>query len=156
MNFEDINWSDPNSPISVNFTVREALWLPSWGVYHTPSDAEKQNIFDMANKMEQVRSALGDHPINVNCWIRPTCVQCDSAKFQGRNYNAAVGGAPLSAHIAGKAVDFTVSTVTCDDARYMLTSDLETINLRMEKKPGSGWIHLGNDWAPGKTRYFIP
>lgn len=151
-----IDWNDKNAKITENFTVHEATWLPSWGVYHNPTDQEKQNIIDIAQKMEQVREYLGNKSINVNCWIRPNNVNCDSPRYWGKNYNKAIGGADLSAHILGKAVDFTVSSISCDEVRYLLQDQLEKLNLRMEKKPGSMWIHLGNDWEPKKTRYFIP
>lgn len=151
-----IDWNDKKAKISPNFTVHEALWLPSWGVYHTPNDQEKENILKMAAKMEQVREFLGDKSININCWIRPLSVNCDNKRYWGKNYNRMVGGAEASAHINGNAVDFTVSSITCDEVRHLLQDQLELLNLRMEKKPGSLWVHVGNDWEPRKTRYFIP
>lgn len=151
-----IDWNDKTAKITLNFTVHEATYLPSWGVHHIPNEEEKKNIIEMAQKMEQVREYLGDKSINVNCWIRPNMVNCENPRYWGKNYNKAIGGADLSAHLTGKAVDFTVSSISCDEVRYLLQDQLEKLNLRMEKKPASMWIHLGNDWEPRKQRYFIP
>lgn len=147
---------DYKSKITEHLTWGEALLLPSWQTYHQPSDAEQQNIIILAHKLEMVRDYLGGLSLNVLCWIRPTYVNAPGNPGNGRNYNAYVMGAPHSAHIKGLACDFTISTMTCDEVRYHLAPKLEEFDLRMEKKPGSGWVHLGSDWELGKTRYFLP
>lgn len=151
-----INWEDPKCKISKHFTVHEALWLPSWQVYHIPSEEEKANIIKTAEKMELVREFF-DKPVNVNCWIRPRSVNCpDKKAYHGRNYNAFVGGAPGSAHAEGLAVDFTVSTVTASDAKDMLKDQLEIWDIRMENITGN-WIHIDlRKPAPGGKRFFRP
>lgn len=58
------------------------------------------NIINMAKRMEEVRSRLGDRPIVVTSWYRPPRV------------NAAVGGVPNSTHLRGYAVDFIVRGLT--------------------------------------------
>jgi Peptidase M15 len=153
-----LDWSNPESPISAHFTVHDALFLPSWGVYHIPSDQEKANILDLASRLEMVREYLEGNPINVNCWIRPTSVNCDNPRFNGKSYNQAIGGAQNSAHISGMACDFTISRMTCDDVRHLLEDQLEAFGLRMEKKPGSNWVHLDSRQPsyPNGNRYFIP
>lgn len=154
MSITDINWDDPTALVTPNFTVKETCWLPSWGVLHKPNDVEKQNILDMAQKMEKVREYLGNNSININCWIRPTSVNCDNKQYAGKNYNLFIGGAPGSAHLSGKACDFTVSKITVDEVKSLLKDKLEEFDLRMEKN-SKGWVHLGNDYLPGRTRYFL-
>lgn len=157
MDPNSIDWSNPASQISDHFTVKEATYLPSWGVYHSPSDQEKANILIAADMMEKIREYLGEKPINVNCWIRPLSVNCDSPRYMGRNYNQFVGGAQNSAHLVGLAVDFTVSTMTCNDVRYLLESQLEEFQMRMERKPDSSWVHADmRQPLPGHSRYFVP
>jgi Peptidase M15 len=152
-----IDWANPKSQISDHFTVHEATWLPTWGIYHIPSDSEKDNVLQTADKMESIRTFLGDNPVNVTCWMRPTSVNCPGNKMDGRNYNQLVGGALNSAHIVGLAVDFTVSTITCDDVKFHLVSELENFQIRMEKRPGSNWTHIDlRQPLPGHSRYFIP
>lgn len=153
-----LDWSNPESQISAHFTVHDATYLPSWGVYHTPSDQEKENILALAAKLELVRAYLGNNDVNVNCWIRPTIVVCENPRYNGKNYNQLIGGAQNSAHISGMACDFTVSRITCDDARFLLEDQLDILQMRMEKKPGSSWVHLDirQPAYPDGRRYFTP
>lgn len=151
-----IDWSDPTSKISEHFTVHDALWLPSWQVMHVPSEAEKANILAMAEKMELIRAFL-EKPINVHCWIRPTNATVPGTKWDKKNYNSFVGGAPGSAHIDGNAVDWNPSAMVCGDAKALLLPKLEEFQIRMENNDGGNWVH--NDRrqpAPKKSRFFRP
>src|SRR6185436_9771940 len=47
-----IDWADPACQISKHFKVKEALLLPSWSAYHSPSDQEKLAIKGIADKVE--------------------------------------------------------------------------------------------------------
>lgn len=151
-----INWNDPKSKISKYFTVKEALYLPSWDVMHIPSEAEKANIIRTAEKMDLIREYL-DKPVNVNVWIRPAQVNCPTnLRYHGKNYNAAIGGAPKSAHVEGLAVDFRVSTITAMDVRFLLKDKLEDFNIRMEDHNGN-WTHIDLREVPkGGKRFFKP
>ena len=147
---------DLESKISKHFTWKEALLLPSWGVYHNPTQEEVNNIIKMAKKMDAVRDLIGK-PIKIHCWIRPVVANCPGSPHHGENYNAAAGStATRSAHIMGKAVDWSCGD-NCDDVRDILEPNLEMWGLRMERKPGSNWVHLDcADVPPGGHRYFIP
>lgn len=150
------DWTNPSDKISNHFTVREALLLPSWGVLHVPSDDEKANILEMAAIMDIVRDRLGK-PMKVHCWIRPTAANCPGSSHDGENYNLAAGStAPKSAHIIGKAVDWDNGD-DCDDVRSTLEPMLEELELRMEDRPQSNWVHLDcQALAPGGHRFFKP
>lgn len=159
-----IDWTDMKAKISQYFTVHEALWLSSWGIYHTPSDAEKVEILHIAEIMDKIRAQFGQ--VNVHCWIRPTSVNCPGSQYHGQNYNAAVGStATMSAHIFGKAVDFDVVpagsnydalTKSCDAVRDGLKPQLDALDIRLEWNPHSPWIHV--DCSPvsysGGSRLF--
>lgn len=148
-----IDWSNPLFKVSNHFTVKETLWLPQWKVMHIPSDEEKQNIISHAANMDKVRDFLGS-PIIVHCWIRPVLNNPNSYQ-NGQDYNELVGGAKNSAHRMGMATDYHVVGLDCDTVRSMLEPKLEEFNLRMEKAPGTNWVH--NDSAPViNSRYFIP
>lgn len=147
-----INWSDPTCKISEYFAVKEACWLPSWKVLHSPSFCEQANIVKMANIMDRVR-VFFDKPVNVHCWIRPIA-NCADSECHGNNYNAFVGGAANSWHKYGLAVDFDVVGMNCDEVRRKLLPKLEELNIRMEANEGSPWVHIDCGAVNGADRYF--
>jgi hypothetical protein len=148
-----IDWTNPTAKISKHFTVKEACWLPSWQVIHSPSEEEKANILKQAVKMDLIRDFLGV-PLNVHCWIRPI-LNCPGHEHNGQDYNALVKGARNSAHKVGLATDYDAKELNCDDVRAKLEPKLEEWQIRMEKMPGSKWVH--NDCAAVVVyRYFNP
>jgi hypothetical protein len=173
------DWSNPQSKISEFFIVKEALFLPSWGVMHNPTDEEKANIIKMAEAMDKIRRLLNT-PISVSCWIRPSKVELgqnqsdwdkiksqmknwdnlsDSKKkaFEARDYNAFVGGAKASAHLSGMAVDFVAKGMSCDEVRAKLLNKLEEFQIRVEDLPKSNWVHADIKVPPpGGKRFFKP
>lgn len=150
-----VDWSDKRSKISKYFTVREACWLPSWGILHRPNAVEKQKILEIAAKMDLIRELLGK-AIAVHCWIRPNSVNHPGSVFHKKDYNGKVNGAYASGHISGGAVDWSCS-MNCDDVRLLLEPKLEELGIRMEAAPGTNWIHV--DTKPvikNGSRYFRP
>ncbi len=162
-----INWFNPAEKISKYFTVREALWLPSWSAIHQPSEAEKAEILKTAQVMDKVREFIGK-PITVHCWLRPGKLVCPAfdpktvkpdtpakvAALAALDYNAYVGGATSSSHKTGKAVDWDCGE-DCDETRKKLLPKLAELGLRMEDLPGSSWVH--NDTSPpNPNRFFKP
>jgi hypothetical protein len=156
-----IDWSNPQCPISTHFTVHEALWLPSWGRHATVADglndAVKANLVSLFAKMDVVRNFI-NKPIRVHVAYRPP------------KYNAlpSIGGAKHSAHMAldnCAAVDWSADmdgdgldgSKDCDYLRSILLPMLPAWNMRMEKRPGSNWVHLDDKpLLPGGNRYFLP
>lgn len=151
----DINWQDPKCKISPHFTVKDATYLPSWDIYHKPSEEEKEAILKTAAKMELIREYI-DKPIFINCWIRPEYVNCPGSTYHGRSYNAFIGGAPKSAHRFGLAVDFHVAALTASDARSLLMPKLEEFGIRMENLDRASWVHIDLNPPVNKNRYFKP
>ena len=68
-------------------------------------------IRNIAERMETVRTQLGNRPIVVTSWYRP-----DSPI----DINAAVGGVPGSRHTKGDAIDFVVSGMSAREAQATL------------------------------------
>lgn len=143
----DIDWTDGSVKVSSHFSVKECLWLPSWGRMANESDGLndeiKNNLIELCSKMDEVRNFL-DAPIKVHCTFRPVA------------YNKQIGGALHSQHSVGCAMDFDVGG-DCDDIRAILEPMLEQWGMRMEKNIGGNWIHLDiGNIPPGGHRYFIP
>jgi len=143
-----VNWSNPNDKLSVFFTVKEALFLPSWNRMATSKDGlgptQQDNLVKLFRIMDQVRNLFG----------KPVIVH---VAFRSYSYNKEIGGAPNSLHVQGMAVDFHVAGVDCDDVRAKLIPKLEEWGLRMENKAGSNWVHLDTrPVAAGGNRFFLP
>lgn len=140
-----MDWTNPLIKLTDHFTVKEALWLPTWGRLATSADGldevTKANLVKLFHKMDQIRETLGK-PINVHVSYRPAA------------YNAQIGGAQHSAHVLGLACDFDAGE-DCDATRATLEPLLEQLGVRMERKPGSGWVHI-DLMSPHPNRYFIP
>lgn len=153
---KDVNWEDTKSKISQYFTVHEATFLPQWSVYHKPSDQEKENILKLADKMDEIRDYF-EQPVNISCWIRPTAVNAPGSKFDGKNYNSLIGGKAMSAHIEGKAADFTISRIGSVEAKYLLQPMLDQFQVRMENNGDGNWVHIDvREVPPGGKRFFKP
>jgi hypothetical protein len=141
---------DPNAQASSHFLYKEMLWLPSWSRLATEQDGLSDDVLDrllfLAAKLDVVRDFFGK-PLRIHVWYRPLA------------YNAHIGGAKNSAHVAGynaagaplapgqmeAAVDFDVEGMSCDDARQMILKQgkLQEWGLRMEDNgAGSNWLHL--------------
>jgi hypothetical protein len=176
----EIDWSNPKSKISANFTVEEALMLPSWGVMHVPSEDEKKAIVGIAQKVSQaaliLEKAIGRKvSINVHAFMRPGKANIPGSKWDGQDYNRyiyetqvwkdltpeqkALKKVPNSPHRTGHAIDFHIvgfeSKEKCLQIRTMLLTHLEALGLRMEKMDNGGWVHL-DDLPVVNSRYFNP
>ena len=58
MDWNLIDWEDPNASVADHFRVHEVLWLPSWRIYHVPSDAEKAEAAKTALAMDAIRKLV--------------------------------------------------------------------------------------------------
>lgn len=169
---EKLDWTNPKHKISDHFTVYEALWLPSWGVMHQPSEAEKEEILKLAQKMDRIRNML-NRPIKVHVWMRPK-LNCLGHEKHGEDYNRFVyeriwkrqGKTPKqikklkeanSAHKYGMGVDWHAKGKKhkCDEVRKTLKPLLADLGLRMEDRKGSNWIH-NDSRPPGSSGRYFP
>lgn len=149
-----IDWTDQNSKVSSHFTVKDCLYLPTWGRLANESDGLtdeiKESLVNLCAVMEGVRSFLGNRPIHVHCMYRPAA------------YNKIIGGSPRSAHITGCAIDFHVDKLSdnkgCDSIRMLLQPKLTEFGIRMEDvsaKSNRNWVHI-DTLPPNPNRYFKP
>ena len=127
-----MNILNPNEHITDHFTVREAIWLPSWERLATESDgltrAVQHNLLTTFHKLDIIRKYF-NRPIIVHCAYRP------------HKYNKEIGGAERSSHVEGKAVDFHVKNLPCDIVRLVIHPKLEEWGLRLEWNPGSNCLY---------------
>jgi hypothetical protein len=147
--WHEVDWKDPNSKVSLHFTVKEALWLPQWNRMANESDGlndtVKANLINIFRKMDDVRDFLGK-PIRVHC------------AYRSKEYNALVKGAPQSSHMADQesaAVDWDCGE-NCYETQKKLEPKLEGWGLRMENNgPEANWVHLDDHVVPpGGHRWF--
>jgi len=125
-----------------NFSWKEVLYLPRWNMYAYPNGPIAENLVRITNKLQWIRDELKS-PIFIVSGFRPI------------HYNILIRGALASGHITGEALDFTVKNMTADEVRFILLSKLTELDIRMEKMPGAGWVHI--DSKPVKRkRYFRP
>ena len=83
--------------LSPHFSLEE-LTISEWAVRHgidnRPPKAARWNLSRIANKLEEIRQALGGYPIIVTSGYRAAAL------------NQALGGAANSQHLLGEAADF--------------------------------------------------
>lgn len=102
------------------------------GIDNTPSQQELKNLIETANLLEAVRSLLGNRPIIISSGYR--CLQL----------NRAIGSGDGSAHVQGKAADFTCPSFgnPYDICRAIVDSGLVFDQLIFEF---NSWVHLAWD-----------
>lgn len=174
-----IDWANPACQISRHFKIKEALLLPSWSAYHSPSEEEKEAIQGIADKVEKaldvISQAIGHEAhVDVHAWMRPAVASIPGNKWDGKDYNRyiyetqvwkdlspeekAKKSVPNSPHKTGHAIDFHVigfeGKEGCAKIRAILEPKLEELGLRMEDISG-GWVHL-DDLPVGNKRFFKP
>lgn len=175
----EIDWTNPKTRLSANFSVGEALTLPSWGVRHAPSESEKAAIKGIAEKVTKaiavISAAIGhDAHASVHAWMRPGVANIPGSEWDGKDYNRyiyetqvwkdltpeqkAAKHVPDSPHKTGHAIDFHIvgyeRAEGCAKIRAILLPHLEELGLRMENLNG-GWVHL-DDLPVGNSRFFTP
>lgn len=121
--------------LSPNFTLEEMIFsqhATRKDMDNTPNARQKTNLERLTNAyMEPLRDILGDRPIIV------------SSGFRSYNLNRAIGGSKRSAHLDGRAVDFTVKGVpTLDVMETIVTSGFYK-NCDQVIYEFGRWIHLG-------------
>jgi hypothetical protein len=120
--------------LSPHFTLEEmtaSQEAARRGIDNTPSEQIVANLRIMCEKLEAVREFLG-HPMIV------------SSGYRCPELNAAIGGAPTSAHMTGFAVDFICPAfgLPVDVCRALEKSGLQYDQLIHEY---ARWTHLSFD-----------
>jgi zinc D-Ala-D-Ala carboxypeptidase len=95
---------DLDMRLSANFKLREFLHPES----PPPPEPVIKNLKQLAQHLEKVRELLGNRPLTITSGYRTPA------------HNKAVGGAPKSYHLLGKAADFVVKGMSSEVARQII------------------------------------
>jgi hypothetical protein len=126
----------PMSALTPHVTLNELISSTTarrLGIDNTPSDSVLVQLRRLAEMIKLVRAELGHIPIYISSGYR--CLAL----------NKAVGGATHSAHVAGRAVDFTAPRFGTPLMifRRLAKSALSFDQLIYENNNGATWVHLG-------------
>lgn len=100
---------------------------------NTPGAAAAANLQRLAEVLEQARSILGGSAIVI------------SSGFRSRLLNHAVGGSATSAHMDGRAADFTCPEfgTPAEVCRALVDAGLVADQIISERSGARTWVHLG-------------
>lgn len=102
------------------------------GIDNKPSGEEQDNLKDLCEVLEKVRTILGGDAILV------------SSGFRNERVNQAVGGVWNSAHLHGLAADFTCPSFgTVKEVCEAIAPHVEKLGIDQLIYEYGGWVHLG-------------
>jgi len=118
--------------LSEHFTLKEftrSQTASRHGIDNTPNEEQIENLKTLAKGLEDVRTKLGSHPINI------------SSGFRCEALNDRLGSKRTSRHILGLAADFTCDRYgDVDDVFSILASS--SIKFDQLIKEWNSWIHI--------------
>lgn len=126
--------------LSDHFTLAEfteSYVATACGIENMPPPDILGELTKTANLLEQIRAALGGHPIHITSGYR-----CEAL-------NKEVRGVSTSQHCAGQAVDFTMPSAGPPDevCRLIVMADppIQFDQLIYER---GGWVHISQSATP--------
>lgn len=127
------------TPLTAHFALEELTCTLHRSIDNTPPPEVVESLHDTARRLEAVRTLLGGRTVTV------------SSGYRSAALNRAVGGAPGSAHLSGRAVDFNCYGFGSprDVCRAIAASNLDFDQLIEE----GTWIHIS--FAPRMRRQIL-
>ena len=128
--------------LSEHFTLEELTFSATAQrkqIDNNPPAEVLENMKRLAAGLEEVRAALGNKPMRIN------------SGYRSPKLNRAVGGARLSAHMAGYAADFV-----CPDfgSPLKIVKALAATGIQFDKLIQEGtWVHIS--FAPEARRQLL-
>lgn len=135
---------DLDVKLSKYFRWKEVLGLPYWKLFMVPNKAQMENLITVCSIADEIRESIIKEPMFITSGLRAS------------SYNGMIDGAKNSAHLYGQALDFFCKHKSADEVRALLEPELERLKIRMEKLPGSDWVHIDIREPGIHGRYFIP
>lgn len=119
------------SRLSPHFTLDELISSQTAtrrGIDNYPSHEVYSNLVNLAELLEKVRLYLGNVPIHIN------------SGYRSKELNAVIGGAQNSAHMVGRAADFTHP----DFSPYTVVKMLADSGIPFDKviNEFNRWVHI--------------
>lgn len=135
--------TNPSQRLSAHFSLAE-LTHSATAARKGLANVAPPHIVDQliltADRMEHVRTLLGDRPISV------------LSGYRSPEVNRAVGGSPTSAHRTGHAVDFICPSFgTPAQVAAFLAKTLKDFDQIIEEF--DQWVHIG--FGPGKRKQLL-
>lgn len=142
-----IDWTDPTCQVTLNFSVKDALWLGQWSRLANASDGLTEALCDQliitCENAEKIRKLLAC-AMNISSIYRPSA------------YSPIVGGSSTDVHTQAIAFDFVPDPViSILTAKAIIRPQLDVLNLRMEKGTTT-WIHIDSHQVGPSGREFTP
>ena len=119
--------------LTKHFSLEELIFSDTAvrkGIPNEPTYLVTQNLQRLAVVLEKVRFLLGDVPMSIN------------SGFRCPKLNAAVGGAKTSAHLEGRAADFTCRTYGDPLKIVKFLVSAENFDFDQIIQEGT-WVHIG-------------
>lgn len=125
--------------LSPHFALEELTITSHRNLDNTPNEAVRAALGDTAQRMEAVRTALGNKVISINSGYRSPAV------------NLAVGGVSDSAHLTGHAVDFNCYGF---GDPLGVCRELQTAGIKFDQLIQEGtWVHIS--FAPAMRQMVL-
>ena len=135
--------TNPSQRLSAHFSLAElthSATAARKGIANVAPPHIVDQLFLTADRMEHVRTLLGDRPISV------------LSGYRSPEVNKAVGGSPTSAHRTGHAVDFICPSFgTPAQVAAFLAKHLKDFDQIIEEF--DQWVHVG--FGPSKRRQLL-
>lgn len=118
--------------LTANFTLDEFTTSETAerkGIDNTPNDEVKDNLLQLAQRLESVRYVLDNKPIIIK------------SGYRSPKLNSAIGGAKTSQHILGQAVDFICPQygTPLEICREIMHGSMIKFDQLIQE---GGWVHL--------------
>jgi hypothetical protein len=127
--------------LSPHFTLDELTHTDHREIDNSPTQAEINNLQQLANFLEEVKTVLGGKPIMI------------SSGFRCKALNDAVGSKDTSQHRTGFAADFRVPGMTPDEVvRAVIASGIDYDQIIREF---DRWTHISVADNPRKQALII-
>lgn len=145
MTIPQVDWTNPNCPVTTHFTVKDACFLHNWNRLATIEEGmDTLKLETLCKKLEEIRTLL-NVPMNIHSMFRSEKYNQEQKIFMPTGRDV---------HALSCAADFDCAPhLTIEQVKEILIPKLEELGIRLEYGT-TNWVHLDLR-APGpSSRYF--